>query len=445
MYCGFYDGEAGAEVYSTATKKDQAKICHNDATEMVKRSKQLQKEINSYRNNLHSVRTSSKFEPLSSDSNSLDGLNVHAAIADEVHAWKGDKLWGVIDTAMGSRLQPLMLAITTAGTDKQGICYRQREYVERVLKGIIEDDSYWGIIYTLDTKTDWPDLESDDDWQNPDNWIKANPLLGVSKYVRTMQQAATKAANSPSELNNFLRWHLNIWTTATARWVNPIQWAECGRETIPNLDGRLCYGALDLSTTLDISAWVKVFPPKDDDDLWYVDCQFWIPEENIEERVRRDRVPYDVWIREGLIETTPGNVIDYDWIEAAIKDDLDRYHMAEIAFDPWNATSVSNHLMEEGAEMVEFRQGFVSMNPAMKALEVAIAENRIAHGGNAVLSWMADNLVARLDPAGNMKPDKEASREKIDGMVALLMAHYRATLGGGYTKSVYEKRGLRVL
>jgi phage terminase large subunit-like protein len=448
LFLAFAEGEGGAEVYSAATKQDQAKIVHRDATEMVKRSPQLKKIITVFRNNLHSVESGSKFEPLSADYNSLDGLNIQGVIADELHAWPSPELWGVLKTGTGSRRQPLMLAITTAGVDQQGICYAQREYLTRILKGIIEDDSYWGMIYTLDTRQDWPDLEQDDNWQNEANWIKANPLLGVSKKWDTMRQDAREATNRPAELNHFLRWHLNIWTTAVTRWINPFQWDECGSVVVNEqaLYGRLCYGGLDLSSTGDLTAFVLVFPPSTPGGLWEVLCRFWIPADNIIDRVRRDQVPYDQWVREGYIETTPGNSVDYDFILAQIESDMSNYNIAEVAFDPWNATHVSNRLIENNITMVDFRQGFVSMNPAMKALEVAIAQGELAHGDSPVLNWMADNLVVRTDPAGNIKPDKERSREKIDGMVALAMAHHRARLTNNAPRqSVYETRGMMVV
>ena len=447
LYLAFVEGEPGAEVYSAATKRDQAKISHRDATEMVKKSPQLKNLIGVYRDNLHEVRSGSKFEPLASDYNSLDGLNVHGVIADELHAWPSPELWGVLKTGTGSRRQPLMLAITTAGVDQQGICYSQREYVTRILKGIVDDDSYWGLIYAIDTKRDWPDLAEDDDWQDETNWIKANPMVGVSKKLETMQQDAREAANKPMELNQFLRWHLNVWTQAVTRWVNPIQWALCGETAVDEdaLVGRPCYGGLDLSQIYDITALLLVFPP-DDDDKYQAICRFWLPAENMGERVRRDQVPYDVWARMGLLRLTPGNVLDYDFILAEIAELMDRYSVQEIGYDRWGAALVSQRLQDMGGEewVVPIGQGFASMSPPMKELGKLIAGNKLAHGNHPVLNWMADNLVATEDAAGNIKPDKARSREKIDGVVALIMALDRATRneGGG---SVYEDREMIVL
>lgn len=446
LFLAFVEGEPGAEVYSAATKRDQAKIVFNDAKQMVKASPQLKQIITPFVNNLHSLNTGSKFEPLSSDHNSLDGLNVHAAIADELHAWPDPALWGVIKTGTGARQQPLMLAITTAGVNQEGICYSQREYLTRILKGIVEDDGFWGMVYTIDTKRDWPDLETDDDWQDEANWIKANPLLGVSKKLSTMRQDALEAAAKPLELNQFLRWHLNVWTQAVTRWINPIRWAACGAGAIDEEDllGQRCYAGLDLSSVNDLSALVLVFPP-DEDEFYRVVCRFWLPAENMLERVRRDQVPYDVWARLGFIKLTPGNVIDYGFIEAEIKALADRFELVEIGFDRWGSTQMMQHLQAMGGDewVVPIGQGFASMSPPMKELERLYLDGKLAHGNNPVLNWMADNLVAVADPAGNIKPDKAKSRERIDGMTALVMGVDRAVRQTDYSK--YEDEGLFVL
>ncbi|MBK9272931.1 MAG: hypothetical protein IPM49_00115 [Flavobacteriales bacterium] len=295
------------------------------------------------------------------------------------------------------------------------------------------------MIYTLDVG---------DAWEDEGVWVKANPNLDVSKKSDDIRRLAGRAREMPARLNAFLRLHLNVWTQAETRWIDGDKWRSAGTRPVPAeaaLAGRRCYGGLDLSTTTDISAWVLVFPPAEEGELWWVLVRLWLPEENLQQRVSRDRVPYDAWARAGLLTLTPGNVVDYDWIEAQIRADAAQFDLVEVAFDPWNATSVTNHLGEEGLTLVEFRQGFVTMNPAMRALEVAIAQGVLGHGNHPALAWMADNLVAAQDPAGNIKPDKNKSRERIDGMVALIMAHQRAVLGNKSRESVYEGRGLRVL
>jgi phage terminase large subunit-like protein len=447
LLLAFVDGEMGAEVYTAATTRDQAKICHKDAMMMVKASPQLQQIVTVLSHNMHDLSSGSKLEPLSSDYNSMDGLNISGLIADELHAWGGVEYWGKLKTATGSRRQPLRLAITTAGVDQLGVCYQQREYLGKILKGLVEDDSFFGMIYTMDTKSDWPDLEADDNWEDEANWFKSNPMLGVSKYLETMREDAREAKNKPAELNLFLRYHLDIWTRAVTRWVNPIWWKKCGEWEFDEkeLAGRICYAGLDLSQTFDITAFVLVFPPEGDDEPYKVICRFWLPEENMEERVRKAQVPYDVWVRQGFLKLTPGNVVDYDFIIAEIGELAHTYDIKEVAYDDWGATAPAQTLMDMGGDewIVAQRQGYKTLSPPMKDLGKKIASMMLAHNRNPVLNWMADNLVSVENSTGDIKPDKARSTEKIDGMVALIMALERLGRGGGV--SVYEKRGLLVL
>lgn len=438
LYLMIADGEPGAEIYTAATKRDQARITHAEATRMVKSSPALRKEIRAFKDNLHIPDTASKYEPLGADADSMDGLNVHGAIIDEVHAHKDRRVWDVLETATGSRRQPLMFAITTAGYDRQSLCFEQHEYAEKVLSGIIQDDSFFGIIFTLD---------ENDDWQDESMWIKANPNLGISKKIDDMRRLAAQAKEIPSKLFAFLRLHLNIWTQSETKWVPLEHWQACGKAVdAVGLRGRTCYGGLDLSSTSDITAFLIVFPPQAEGDDFQVICRFWIPEEAMIERSRRDRVPYDAWVRQGYIMATPGNVIDYGFVLSQIDEDMQNYDLQEVAFDRWGATKIAQDLIELGGEefMVQFGQGFVSMSPPMKELEKLILSHKIAHGNNPVLNWMADNLVARQDPAGNIKPDKEKSIEKIDGMVALIMGLDRA-IRHQDNGSIYETRGVLTL
>jgi len=436
LYLMLADNEPGAEIYTAATKRDQARIAHSEATRMVKSSPHLRRVIRVVKDNLHIVDTASKFEPVGRDADSLDGLNIHGAIVDEVHAHKTREMWDILETATGARRQPMMFAITTAGFDRKSLCYELHEYTEKVLDGVVKDDSFFGLVYTLD---------EGDDWNDETVWVKANPNLGVSVKVDDLQRKAAKAREMPSALNAFLRLHMNIWTQAETRWIDPEKWTACGEPVdADGLRGRICYGGLDLSSTTDITALVLVFPPEQEGDPYRALCRFWIPEDAMHERSRRDRVPYEAWVRQGYITATPGNVVDYEYIFEQVDQDAQRYDIKEIAFDRWGAARVSQVLTEQGMEMVQFGQGFASMNAPMKELEKLILARDIAHGGNPVLSWMAHNLVARQDPAGNLKPDKEASTEKIDGMVALLMGLDRATRHAD-TESVYEERGILTL
>ena len=438
LYMMAADGEGGAEIYSAATKKDQARIVFGEAQRMVRQSQALQRSLTVFRHNIHNEATFSKFEPLGADSDSLDGLNIHCAIADELHAWRGRALWDVLETATGARRQPLMYAITTAGFDRQSLCYQLHDYTKKVLSGVVENDSFCGLIYSLD---------EGDDWQDESLWVKANPNLGVSKKWDDMRRLAAQAKEMPSALNAFLRLHLNQWTQAETRWLSRALWDACSTPVDEAaLIGRRCYGGLDLSSTTDVTAWVLVFPPQDEEEPWYVRPRFFIPEDNMHERVRRDRVPYDAWERAGYLTATPGNVVDYEWVLAQIDEDAQKFDIAEVAFDRWGAAHIQTQLIERGGEewLVQFGQGFASMSAPSKEFEKLVLSGKLAHGGDPALTWMADNVVVRHDPAGNIKPDKEKSVEKIDGIVATIMALDRATRHMQHD-SIYKKRGLRVL
>lgn len=431
------DGEPGAEVYSVATTRDQAKIVHSEATRMVRSSEEIREFVQVYRDNLHVVDTSSKFEPLSADYNTMDGLNPHCAVVDELHAHKTRDVLDLLDTATGARRQPLLFMITTAGVRLASVGREMHDHAEKVLDGIIRADSFFGIIFTID---------EGDDWEKESTWYKANPNLGLSVKIEDLRRKTETAKSIPSALNAFLRLNLNIWTQAESAWITPKAWnASAGEVNLEELRGRKCYGAFDLSTTTDISALALSFPMEDGSikNLYH----FWIPRDRIEDRVRRDRVPYDVWVRQGYIAATDGNVIDYDFIEYKILEFAETYDIQEMAFDPFNATEIVNHLIGEGLEMVQFRQGFLSMSPPTKRLEIMVAEKRYHHGGNPVMNWMISNVAIQQDPAGNVKIAKDKSREKVDGPVAAVMALGRIISQGTETptESVYEERGIIML
>jgi len=439
LYLMLADDEPGAEIYSVATKRDQARLSHSEATRMVKSSPEIRRECTVFRDNIHILNTASKFEPLGADADTLDGLNVHGVLADEIHKWNGRDVWDVCETATGSRRQSLMFAITTAGYDRQSLCFQQHEYTEKVLDGIIEDDSWFGVIFTLD---------KDDDWEDESVWIKANPNLHVSKKIEDMRLLVKRAKEMPSQLNAFLRLHLDIWTQSVTKWISVEHWEGCGGPVdADGLRGRTCYGGLDLSSNTDISAFLLVFPPEVPKDTYKILARFFIPEMAILERVKRDRVPYDVWVRQGFITATPGEIIDYEWIIHQIDEDMQAYDLREIAFDRWGASKIQTELMDLGGSefMVQFGQGYASMSPPTKDLERLIIGHQLSHGNNPVLTWMANNLVVVMDAAGNYKPDKEKSTERIDGMVALIMAMDRAMRRVSDGQSVYEERGLETV
>jgi phage terminase large subunit-like protein len=437
LYGLILDNESGSEVFAASTKKDQSLIVFSEAVRMVKASPMLKKRIKIFRNNLNIEGTASKFEPLGADSDTMDGLNLHMAICDEIHAWKTRDVWDKLNTATGARRQPLMFGITTAGYDRHSLCWVLNEYTKKILDRVVDDDSFFGMIFTLD---------DGDDWQDESTWIKANPNLGVSKKLDDLRRGSKRAQEIPSEQNSFLRLHLNMWTQSETKWMPIEHWRQCG---VPldysKLAGRKCYAGLDLSSTSDLTAWVLVFPPLRGEDVYLVLPRFWIPEDNLQKRVHDDRVPYDVWLRGGHLMSTPGNVIDYDFIFDQVERDAKQFKVEEIAFDRWGAARVVNVLQAKGLVCVEFGQGFASMSPPMKELERLVMSHKIAHGNNPVLNWMADNVVIHLDAAGNIKPDKEKSREKIDGIVAMVMGLDRAMRSRGAVTSVYEGRGVRVL
>lgn len=436
LYLLIADHEPGAEVYSAATKRDQARIVHLEARRMVRSSPVLRKRIKTFRDNLHIPDTAAKFEPLGRDADSMDGLNVHAALIDELHAHPTSEVWDVLETATGARRQPLIIAITTAGFSQDSFCWQLRDYVCKVLDGVIENDAMFGIIYTLD---------EGDDWKDERVWVKANPNLGVSVYLSDLKDQAQKAQRLASALTSFLTKRLCVWTKVANRWMAPEKWRACGSPVDEKaLAGRTCYAGLDLSNTQDITALVLVFPPVEGDPLYRVAPRFWVPGDAIEERARNDLVPYDAWVREGLIEAIPGAVIDYAFIYAQIDRDKQTFDVREIGYDRWGAAEIYVRMEREGMTMVQIGQGYASLSPPMKELEKLVAGKALAHGNHPILAWMAHNVVAMQDPAGNIKPDKARSREKIDGIVALLMGLDRATRHQNET-SVYEERGLRMV
>lgn len=433
LYLFIADNEPGAEVFSVATKKDQACITHSEATRMVSYSPILKSKIRTFRNNLHCEATHSKFEPLGSDADTTDGLNISGAIVDELHAHKTRDLLDRVTTATGSRRQPLIIAITTAGFDKNSVCWEQHSYTERILEGTVKDESFFGIIFTID---------KDDSWDDESVWIKANPNLNVSVKLDDLRRKMKKAKEIPAEVNTFLRMHLDVWTESVTRWLSVEAWDGCNLYPIADekLSGRSCYGGLDLSTNIDITALVHVFPPENGyDEVFDILARFFIPADQIANRVRRDRVPYDVWVRQGFVTATPGNVIDYSYVLSQIDKDAKQFDLKEIAFDRWGASKIIQDLQDMGFEkpegkntysrhLIDFGQGFASMSAPTKELEKLILSRKINHGGNPVLKWMAANVVVKLDPAGNVKVDKGQSVERVDGIVALIMGISRAIL-----------------
>jgi len=426
------DGEPGAEIYSAACTKEQAKIVWDEAVAMRAKSESLAKKIQDYRTALTVQATNSKFLPLASEDSTLDGLNIHIALIDELHEHPNRALYDVLDTATGSRRNPLLFTITTAGVSRTSICWLQHTYAQKVLESNLRDDgsdSFFAFIACLDKVAGKEDYLA---WDDEREWAKCNPSLGVSVKLDDLRRKAAKAKETPSALNTFLRKHLNVWTQQETRYLPMDKWALCGGieedadplkerlAALERLKNKECIGGLDLSTTTDISAFVLVF--KDGNKILLMPW-FWIPGDNVDKRAKRDKVPYDVWVREGFVLTTPGNVIDYDFIRQRIKSLGQQYLIKEIAFDPYNATQIVGQLKDQdGFEMVLHRQGDVSMNMPTKELLRLTLTGDLVHLNNPVLTWMADNLVVHEGATALVKPDKEKSVEKIDGIVAAIMA-----------------------
>ena len=432
LYLFVADGEPGAEVYTAATKRDQARITHGEATRMVKASPVLRKRVGVYKDNLHIEPTAAKFEPLGADGDTMDGLNIHGALVDELHAHKTRAVWDVLETATGARRQPMMVAITTAGFDQTGICYEQREYVSKVLKGTVQDDTYFGFIACMD---------EGDDWTSPKTWRKANPNFGISVKEDDLKRKCDKAKEMPAAQNNFLTKHLNKWTQQADRWIPLDLWDKnAGIVNETDLTGRTCYGGLDLSSVSDITAWALAFPRDDDPEEMDILVRCWCPEARLHDRQNKYRDQYKSWAKQGYLTTTPGDAIDYAFIRAQVLKDAETFGLVDLNVDRlFQAHQLATELAEEGLSVVGMGQGFLSMAQPVKEFELRLLKCKLHHGGNPVLRWMADNVAVKRDPAGNLKPDKANSQGKIDGIVALIMALDRA-MRNENGRSVYDDR-----
>lgn len=438
LYEYYARGEIGAHVYSVATDKDTAKIVFDTAVLMLNANPYLRERVTCTSNNVHTPGTAAKFEPCAAEARRLLGLRPSFIVFDELHVSPNAELWDVFVSAMGKRDSPMLYACTNSGYDRHSVCWKQREYSIKVLSGIIQDDTWFAWVCGLDPG---------DNWEDERNWIKANPGLGVMVQLKELREQALKAKNDPSALNSFLRFRLSVWTASHEAWMPMHLWDACkSRVVAAALKGRPCFGGLDLSTTTDISAFVLLFPPYEDDTKWSILPSFFLPQDNIQERVKRDRVPYDQWAREGLFQLTEGRILDYGFIRKKINDLSRDFDIREICFDRWNSSDIVKNLEDDGFEMTECGQGFASMNAPTKRFMELVLNDELAHGADPVLRWMVSNVMVRMDPAGNIKPDKEKSKEKIDGIVATVMAMYRAMLVGVTSKrSVYEDRGILIL
>ena len=336
-----------------------------------------------------------------------------------------------------ARMQPLYFLITTAGTDTNSICFETHQKAKDILEGRKIDPTFYPVIYGAG---------EDEDWTDPKVWLKSNPSLGETIGMDKVKAACDSARQNPGEENSFRQLRLNQWVKQAVRWMPMEKWDACALPVDEEmLEGRVCYGGLDLSSTTDLTSFCLVFPPDSEEEPYYVLPYFWVPEETLTLRVNRDHVPYDVWERQGYINTTEGNVVYYGYIEKFIEKLGERFNIRSISYDRWGATQMSQDLENMGFNVVPMGQGFASMSPPTKELMKLTLEKRIAHGGHPVLRWNMDNIFIRTDPAGNIKADKSKSTEKIDGAIAMIMALDRAIRCGNDTsESVYDSRGLLV-
>ncbi len=438
LTCG--DNEERAEVYGCAADRNQASIVFNVAADMVRMCPALTKRVKILDSTKRLIYqpTGSIYQVLSADVSNKHGFNTHGVVFDELHTQPNRKLYDVMTKGSGdARMQPLYFLITTAGDNQNSICWEVHQKALDIINGRKHDSTFYPVIYGA---------ALEDDWGDPKVWKKANPSLGITVTIDKVKAAFESARQNPAEENSFRQLRLNQWVKQAIRWMPMDKWDACAFNVDPEeLKGRVCYSGLDLSSSTDITAFVLVFPPLDEDDKYSILPYFWIPEDNIDLRVLRDHVNYDFWERQGFIKTTEGNVVHYGFIESYIEELGTKYNIREIAFDRWGAVQMTQNLEGLGFTVVPFGQGFKDMSPPTKELMKLTLEQKIAHGGHPVLRWCMDNIFVRTDPAGNIKPDKEKSTEKIDGAVALIMALDRAIRNKGNSGSVYDERGIIVL
>jgi len=436
LYLLYADHEPSAEVYGAACDRNQASIVFDVAKQMVQMCPALMKrsKIAAATKRIINYQNAGFYQVLSAETGTKHGLNVSGLVFDEIHAQPNRNLYDVLTKGSGdAREQPLFFIITTAGTDKNSICYELHSKALDIQNGRKKDSTFYPVIYGLMEK---------DDWNDEANWYKANPSLGETISIERVREAYQNALENPAEENVFKQLRLNIWTSSTVCWI-PEHIYDRGNQEIDqeSLYGRECFAGLDLSSTSDITAFVLVFPPRSEEEQYIVLPFFWLPEEMLPLRCRRDHVLYDVWKAQGYLQTTEGNVLHYGFIEKVIGELGEKYNIREIAFDRWNATQMVQDLEDMGFTVVPFGQGYKDMSPPSKELYKLLMEGKINHGGNPVLKWMAGNVVMHQDPAGNIKPDKDKSTEKIDGIVALIMALDRC-VRNEHAESVYDSRGV---
>jgi len=414
LYGLLADGETGAEVYSAAADRDQAGLVFGVASQMLRNDPALYAGcyVVESQKKIHHQASGSFYRAISAEAYSKHGFNASMVIYDELHAAPDRRLYDVLSTSMAARKQPLLLVISTAGYDRHSILWELYAHAKKVQEKPEIDPSFLPILY---------EAPEDADWTKKRVWQKANPALGDFRSLEEMQTMAARAKEIPAQENNFRRLYLNQWTEQASRWIQMPTWDACQTAApIEALRRRRCYVGMDLSTTTDLTALVAVFP---DETGFDVLARFFVPAARIVERSRRDHVPYDEWARQGMITATPGSVVDYEAIRTVLQGWAAEFSLQQISFDPWNATDLVTRLQQQdGLLCLAMRQGFASLSAPTKSLEQAILGRRLRHDGHPVLRWCVSNVAVEGDPAGNLKPSKTKSTERIDGVVALIMA-----------------------
>lgn len=439
LYLLYADNEPSAEVYGAAADRQQASIVFDVAKQMVEMSPALMKrsKLMGATKRIVNYSNAGYYQVLSAEVGGKHGFSVSGLVFDEIHTQPNRQLYDVLTKGSSdARQNPLHFIITTAGNDRHSIAYELHTKAVDILEGRRVDPTFYPVVYGL---------KDDEDWEDEANWYKVNPSLGYTVDIERLRDAYREAKQNPADEITFKWLRCNMWVSSTVEWIPDAIYMR-GNEPIDMdaLAGRDCYAGLDLSSTGDITALVLIFPPRDEEEKYVLLPYFWIPEETIPRRVKANSVPYDIWEKQGYIMSTEGNVIHYDFIEKFIMDLSEKYHILEIAVDRWNATQMIQNLEGEGFTIVPFGQGFSSMSAPTKEFYRLLMEGRIIHGGNPVLRWMAGNVVIDTDPAGNIKVTKAKSKEKIDGIVAAIMALDRCIRQEGQSGSVYDERGLLV-
>jgi len=421
IYVTFFDDEPGAEGYTIATKRDQAKIVFDNAKELVLRSG-LRGRIAPLKNNLSRASTSQKLEPLGADADSTDGLNPHLIIVDELHKHKNRDLLDVMETATGARRQALNFQITTAGDDPISPCGRQHDYACAILDDVLVDETFFAFIAHADVGLQGV---PDDDWLDERTWAKANPNFGVSVKPDEMRALATKAANMPDAAAAFKQKRLNIWVNATTPWLSIDGWRK-GQTTwrVDELEGAPCYIGIDMSSKIDLTAVVLLFPPTADRPTWRIVPWCLTPADTLKARAHRDRAPYEVWVDQGFLRTNPGNRIDQGLVRAWVREADERFDVQHIGIDPWNAGGLVQELGEDGdgLPIIEVPQTMSQLSAPSKDFEAEVLDGLVDAGGHPLMLWCVNNAVVYKDTNDNIRPTKKRSRGRIDPVVAAVIA-----------------------